>query len=105
MALQKSIQSTSGVTTEYWKIKSVKIDYSYSESVKITLILDGYLNEQIREENYQPASRKVYIVEDPATWTVLCGTDGKNTNSDNPVKVGYDWIKANIEEFAGSVDV
>lgn len=105
MALQKSIQSESGITTEYWKLKQVKIEYSYSENVKIILILDGYLNEQIREDNYQPASRKIYMVEDPSTWTVMCGTDGKNTGSDNPFKIGYDWIKANVEEFAGSVDV
>lgn len=105
MALQKSITSESGVTTEYWKLRNVRIEYSYADRVKVILALDGYVNHQIRDENYQPTTRKVFIVEDPATWTLMCGTDGKNDTSDNPYKIGYDWIKANSEEFAGATDV
>jgi hypothetical protein len=105
MALQKSITSESGVTTEYWKLRNVKNEYSYTEPVKIILTIDGYVNYQIRDENYQPTTRKVFIVENPETWTVMCGTDGKNNTSNNPYKIAYEWIKANSGEFTGAIDV
>ena len=105
MALQKSITTESGVTTEYWKLRSVRNEYSYIEPVKIILTLDGYVNHQIRDENYQPTTRKIFIVENPENWTVMCGTDGKNDISDNPYKIGYEWIKANSGEFTGAIDV
>lgn len=104
MALEKTIQSDSGVSSDYWKINSVKIDYSYSSNVRIDILLDGYLNSQTRNDNYSPTTRKSYTLVNPIDFTVLCGTDGKNNISNNPLKVSYDYLKT-LDEFQGSIDV
>ena len=104
MALEKTIQSDSGVSSNYWKITSVKIDYSYSNNVKVDIFLDGYLNSQTRNDNYSETTRKFYTILNPVNFTVLCGTDGKNNNSNNPLKLSYDYVKT-LDEFQGSIDV
>lgn len=105
MALQKSIQSDSGVTTEYWKIREVKTDYAYSGTVRISIFLDGYLNEQFRTSGYHPTTMKSFLIHDPETWTVMCGTDGKNNTANNPLKLSYNWLKINVPDFLDAVDV
>lgn len=105
MALQKSIQTKFGATVSYWKIRNVTVFYSYTDTVRVTLLLDGFLTSDTRQQNYNPIETKVYEIENPYTWTIICGTDGKNNTADNPIKMGYEWIKANIVEFTDAVDV
>jgi hypothetical protein len=104
MALQKSIEQSSGAIVSYWKIPTVDIKYTYDSDTEITIVLEGYVDAQTRADGHRPAARRIFKLDNPATWTALCGEDGKTSNSDNPVKLGYDWIKANIVGFATAVD-
>lgn len=104
MALQKSIEQSSGAIVSYWKISTVDIKYTYDSATEIAIVLEGYVDAQTRTDGHRPAARRIFQLDNPATWTAVCGEDGKNSSSDNPVKLGYNWIKANTTEFATAVD-
>lgn len=104
MALQKSIEQNTGVLVSYWRVDRVDIQYFYDADTYIKIHLEGYADAQTRAAGHSPVVQQVHRADNPAVWTTLVGADGKNSNSDNPTKLAYDWLKANCPDFSGAVD-
>ena len=57
MALQKSIETPSGVNASYWKITKITVD---SSVFFIESIISGYYDEQARIDGREPLLSKQY---------------------------------------------
>ena len=104
MALQKTVQQSSGVNVSYWRVHSVHTEYTYTTDTTIHIRIEGYLDSAARGSECVPAVRRAVTVTNPPVWTALCGEDGRNTVSNSPTKLAYEWLKAHDTELSGAAD-
>lgn len=90
MALKLSKETQYGVNCEYWKVTTTNIDW-FAKTASI--IMDGFLNEQARQDRKQPLDQKRYsYIGDTFPFAV----------TDNLVAKSYEIIKAT--DFGDAID-
>ena len=101
MALQKTIEHSSGASSTYWRVLYVITDYQFNRA---TIIMGGYTSEQARLDNKEPLVKSVYNIVDPdfTTWFDISTLDQSNTNH---IKNSYLLIKIIDSQFSDATDV
>jgi hypothetical protein len=111
MALQKQIyiDNNSGISAEYWKIYKILSEWVSSGDIntntlsnKITIILEGYLTEQARIDGRDPFMSKTVFTDETEASAYF---DPSVLANSNLVTQAYEFVKDNVTDFAGSVDV
>lgn len=103
MALNKTISSRAGFEMSYWKITNWSIIMSQN---LMNIDLTPYISIETRKNNLEPVydeRRKIRVI----------GNDYINNfsplaleNSDLDIyKIMYNYIKANVVEFNGAIDI
>lgn len=100
MALQQIIQHPTGTYSQYWKIRSLTLNHTEGTG---SIIVDGYVSQQAREDGKIPLDNRTVAVSDYATWFAPTVIDAAGMNE---VKAGYLFLKSiSGGEFQGSTDV
>ena len=100
MALQQIIQHPTGTYSQYWKIRTLSLNYTAKTG---TVILDGYVSEGARQSNKVPLDMRSLDVMDFDLWFAPAVIDAAGMNE---VKSAYSFAKSIINgEFADAVDV
>lgn len=94
MALTKNKETNSGATAYYHKIKSVSIN---TTTWSASIFVASYKDQASRQAGKHPMEAKSYKTE-PNSFTALA------MSTDNPVKLGYQWLKSNAAFFSDAVD-
>jgi len=100
MALELSYENAQGVTGNYWKIKSLRFDYSHPE---VFLDVELFVSAAARSAGKQPVEVRKYqwIDTDFTGWFDSATLDVVNQN---PQERAYVKLKT-LPEFSGAVDV
>jgi len=99
MALQKSIQHSTGVPVSYWRVTKVLLDYERKFGA---ITLSGYYNQQARLDNKRSLDARQITVSAELFDTHF--SSGELDNNTNPVKQAYIYIKT-TPEFSDVTDV
>lgn len=92
MALQKSIDTQSGVSATYWRITNIVYDML---TRSIYLNLSGYFSQETRQENKDSLRTNFYIVSVAADKTF----------EDYTRAFLYDYLKSIDSSFTDALDV
>lgn len=99
MAFGISILTAFGVLALYWKIRLLTRINSGDGPVDI--IVDGYADQQSRLDGAPPLSQRSY----QASAAALDAIEVPEETEDKEVARAYVWLKNNITEFSGAVDL
>jgi hypothetical protein len=90
MALEKTIENKSGVSSSYWRILTVTTNY---ETNTAQILLSGYLNQQARFDGKTPLDNRGYYVggQEFQTWFSV---QQLNQGQTNHIKNSYLYIKS-----------
>ena len=103
MALNKTIISRAGFEMSYWKITNWNITMSQN---LMNIDLTPYISIETRQNNLEPVydeRRKIRIIGDDYTNNF---SPFALENSDLDIyKIMYNYIKTNVPEFNGAIDI
>jgi len=99
MALQKSIQHSTGVSISYWRVTRIISDYERKIG---SITLSGYYNQQARVDGKKALDVRQFILQD-STFDTYFSPEELDNNT-NPVKQSYIYIKT-TSEFSDATDV
>lgn len=103
MALNKTIISRAGFEMSYWKITNWNITMSQN---LMNIDLTPYISIETRQNNLEPVydeRRKIRIIGDDYTNNF---SPFALENSDLDIyKIMYNYIKTNVIEFDGAIDI
>ena len=102
MALQQTIENSTGTTATYWRIVLVTTNY---ESSQANILMYGYKDQTARNQNKTPVDQRSYIVkgDDFDTWYGISELD---ITSINHVLNSYFYIKQIPNgEFTNATDL
>ncbi len=100
MALKQIIQHPTGTYSQYWKIRALSLNHKDKTG---TVILDGYVSEQARQDNKVPLDERTIPVVDFDMWFAPAVIDSEGMNE---VKSAYLFTKSIPGgEFVGSTDI
>lgn len=102
MALQQTIENSTGTTASYWRIVLVTTNY---ESSQTNILMYGYKDQTARNQNKTPVDQRSYIVrgDDFDTWYSISELDVRSVNH---VLNSYLYIKQlPNSEFATALDL
>ncbi len=100
MALKQIIQHPTGTYSQYWKIRALSLNHKDKTG---TVILDGYVSEQARQDNKVPLDERTIPVVDFDVWFASAVIDSEGMNE---VKSAYLFAKSIPGgEFVGSTDI
>ena len=79
MALQQTIENSTGTTASYWRIVLVTTNY---ESSQANILMYGYKDQTARNQNKTPVDQRSYIVkgDDFDTWYGISELDITSIN-------------------------
>jgi len=89
MGLKKDIETNFGIPASYWNIGEEHKDY---REMNNRVVLYGYASEFARREGAVPISSSQVLIKDA------------NFNPDATRENLYNYIKANVEQFANALD-
>ena len=99
MALQKSIQHSSGASASYWRVTKILLDYERKFG---SVTLCGYFNQQARSDGKKTLDIKQFTIAAESFDTYF--SPEELDNSTNPVKQSYIYIKT-TSDFSDAIDV
>ena len=98
MALRQIIQHATGTYSEYWKVRSITINHTEKTG---TIIVDGYVSQQARNDNKVPLDSRTIPISEYDTRFSPSITDALNMNE---VKASYLFLKT-TQDFLGAEDI
>lgn len=99
MALKKVIIMPNGLPLEYHRIALVSLDINNQN----TILVQSYLNEQARQ--YEKDYAAGLIEGKPVFPYVDARYYNPEYDGGMSISLAYNWIKNNVPEFEGAVDV
>lgn len=101
MALQKTIYTAdnTGVSSSYWKIRSIFIDYTQKTG---SIIIDGYFTQDARVDGRVPVDTKTITI---TNYYLQFAPEVIDAPEMNEVKAAYLFLKGNVSEFFDAQDV
>jgi hypothetical protein len=98
MALRQIIQHPTGTYSEYWKVRSITINHTEKTG---TIIVDGYVSQQARNDNKVPLDERTIPISEYDTRFSPSVIDSLNMNE---VKASYLFLKDTNSEFLNAED-
>jgi hypothetical protein len=111
MALQKQIyiNNNSGISAEYWKIQKIFSEWISDGVINtgivsntITIILEGYLSQQARQDGRDPFMSKTVVTNETDASTYFDPSVFQNSSL---MAQAYLYVKDNVTDFAGAIDI